>query len=49
VNKMGMETRLKVYPVYLATLIFLSSKDISNEMVPIEEPAVPESVQDFKD
>jgi hypothetical protein len=46
---MGMETGLNIYPVNSATLIFLSNKDIDNEMVPIEEPAVPESVQDLKD
>jgi hypothetical protein len=48
-NKMGMETGLNIYLVNLSTLIFLSNKDINNEMVPIEEPAVPEGVQDLKD
>jgi hypothetical protein len=44
VNKMGMETGLKVYPVNPATLIFLNSKDISNKMVLVEEPVTPKSV-----
>jgi hypothetical protein len=40
VNKMYMEAGLKVDPVDPATLIFLSSKDICNEVVPVEEPVV---------
>ena len=44
-----MDSGLEVYSENPVTLVFLSRQDICNEMVPVEEPAVPEYVQDLKD
>jgi len=44
-----VEVGLKVYPEDLVALVFLSRQDVCNEMVAVEEPVVPENVQDLKD
>ena len=43
-----MECGLKVDPHKVSTLIFLGGQDVSDEMVPVEEPALPKDVQDFE-
>jgi hypothetical protein len=40
---------LKVNPGYLAAFIFLCREDVSDKVVPIEEPPLPENVQDIED
>ena len=44
-----MESRLEVNPEDIVTLIFLCRQDICDKVVPVQEPAAPEDVQDLKD
>jgi hypothetical protein len=44
-----VEGGLEVNPDYPAALVFLSGQAVSNEVVPVEEPAVSEDIQDIKD
>jgi len=37
-----------LYPHKVSALIFLSRQDVRDEVDPIEEPLLPENVQDFK-
>jgi len=46
--KVSVECRLEVDPYKMSTLIFLSRQDVSNKMVSIKEPALPDDVQDFE-
>jgi len=46
---MHVKGGLKVSLEYSATLIFLSRQNVCYKVVPIEEPVVPENVQDLKD
>src|SRR6267142_2157841 len=44
--KVGVECGQKVDPHDVPALIFLSGQDIRNEVVPVEEPLLPENIQD---
>src|SRR6267142_934666 len=46
--EVGVECRQEVDPHNVSTLIFLSRQDIRDEVVPVEEPPLPENVQDFE-
>jgi len=43
-----VECGLKVDPQKVSMLIFLSGQNVSNEVVPVEEPSLPEDIQDFE-
>ena len=44
-----MKQGLEINPSEVSTCIFLGRQDISNEVVPVKEPLVPENIQDIKD
>jgi len=46
--EVGVECGLEIDPHKMSTLIFLSGQDVSDEMVPVEEPTLPEDIQDIK-
>ena len=46
--EVGVECGQEVDPHNMPALIFLSGQDICDEVVPVEEPPVPENVQDFE-
>jgi len=46
--EVGVECGLEVDPHKVSTLIFLNRQDVSNKVVPVEEPSLPEDIQDFK-
>ena len=48
-DEMCVKRWLEVHPEDLAMLVFLCRQDVCNEMVPIEEPAASEDIQDIED
>jgi len=48
-NEMCVEGGLKVDPEDPVLLVLLGGQDVGNKMVPIEEPPMPEDVQDVED
>jgi hypothetical protein len=43
------EYGLKVNPRDLAVFILLCEQDVGNKVVPVEEPSLPEDIQDVED
>jgi hypothetical protein len=46
---MHVEYGLKINPRNLATFILLYGQGVGDKVVPVEEPPLPENIQDIKD
>ena len=48
-NKVCVKGGLKVHPGIMALIVLLGGEGISNEMVPMEEPAGPKDIENIED
>jgi hypothetical protein len=48
-DQVCVESELEVNPAKMAMVVLLCREDVGGKVVPVEEPARPEDVQDHKD